>query len=154
MHLMRILLIGNLILLPHVSWSLCVSVGQANLRDKPSASGKLLWTVGRYMPLLEVKSQGEWYQVQDLERKKMWIHYSLVSEDIDCAVIKIRQTNLRKGPGTEFGRTPLAVAFKYMPFKKLQREEAWLYLEDPYGGKHWVNEKNLWEPLAYTSLTY
>ncbi len=106
------------------------------------------------MPLLELKRKGGWLFVQDLEGKKMWIADSLVSDEFDCVVIKVKQSVLRKGPGTEFEKTPLTLAHKYMPFKKLQREEDWLYIQDDYGFKHWVFEKNLWEPLAYTQLTY
>ena len=151
---MRILLISSLFLIPQTGWTLCVKASQANLRAEPKASGKLLWTVGRYMPLLEVREEGGWYLVRDLEGKKMWIASHLVSDDFDCAVIRVNQTNLRSGPDSKSAKTPLSVAFKYMPFKKLQREEDWLYLQDPYGGKHWVIDRNLWEPLEYTRLTY
>ena len=84
----------------------------------------------------------------------MWIAASLVSEDFDCAVIRIDKTNLRSLPDAGSPKTPLSIAFKYMPFKKLQREENWLYLQDSYGGKHWVVESNLWEPLEYTRVSY
>lgn len=154
MYLMRILIISGLLALPSAGWSLCVSVEQANLRAEPKANAKLLWTVGRYMPLLELDQKGSWYLVKDLEGKKMWIHSGLVSEDFDCAVIKVNQSNLRVMPTASASKTPLSVAYKYMPFKKLQREENWLYLQDSYGGKHWVVDSNLWEPLAYTQLSY
>lgn len=127
---------------------------QANLRSKPTTNSKVLWTVGRYMPLLEVDSKGSWYLVKDLEGKKMWISSALVSDDFDCAVIRVNQANLRKGPEASFPKTPLSYAFKYMPFKKLQREEDWLYLQDAYGGRHWVIDRNLWEPLEYTRVNY
>jgi hypothetical protein len=84
----------------------------------------------------------------------MWIYSTLVSEDIDCAVIRVSQSNLRTQPSAQSAATPLSVAYKYQPFKKLQREENWLYLQDAYGGKHWVIDRNLWEPLEYTTLSY
>ena len=136
------------------AWSLCVKVDQANLRAQPSARSKLLWTVGKYMPLLPVKQKGAWIQVKDFEGKKMWIHGGLVSRRLDCAVVKVSKTNLRKGPGVRFGKTPLNSARRYMPFKKIKRDGAWLKLQDDYGYKHWVFEKSLWEPLAYANLTY
>ncbi len=151
---MRIFFISCVLLLPQWGHSLCVSVSQANLRAEPKASSKLLWTVGRYMPLLEVDYQNGWYLVKDLEGKKMWIYSSLVSEDFDCAVIKVSTTNLRSLPNPTAPQTPLSVAYKYQPFKKLQREENWLYLQDSYGGKHWVIDRNLWEPLEYTKVSY
>ena len=106
------------------------------------------------MPLLAVRQQGDWILVKDLEGKKMWVYRKLVSEKIDCAVVKVGKAILRKGPGTEFSRTSLSFAHRYMPFKKLQREGAWLYLQDDYGFKHWVIENNLWEPLAYSRVNY
>ena len=135
-------------------WALCVKVSKANLRAKPSAKSKLVWTVGKYMPLLEIKQKGSWIQVRGLEGKKMWIHGGLVSTRLDCAVVKVSKTNLRKGPGTRFGKTLLQSARRYMPFRKIERDGAWLRLQDDYGYKHWVFEKSLWEPLAYSSLSY
>jgi SH3-like domain-containing protein len=154
MYLSRILLSLNLLFIAYQSQALCVNVGQANLRAEPKPNSRLLWTVGRYMPLLEVKYQGGWYLVKDLEGQKMWIASQLVSDDIDCAVIRVNQSNLRTEPDAKASKTPLSVAYKYMPFKKLQREENWLYLQDAYGGKHWVIDSNLWEPLEYTRLSY
>lgn len=134
--------------------ALCVVAEEANLRSRPSASGTLIWKVGKYMPLIELKEKSGWYLVKDLEGKKMWISAGLVSAEIDCAVIKVAKSSLRRGPGTEFSKTPLNFAHKYMPFKKLERDGAWLHLEDDYGYKHWVVENNLWEPLDYTTLSY
>lgn len=140
--------------IPSYSKALCVKVDQANLRSKPSAKAKLTWTVGKYMPLLAVKRKGSWYQVKDFEGKKMWIFSKLVSSRIDCAVIKVNKSILREGPGRKFAKTPLGSAHKYMPFKKLDRDGAWLKLQDDFGYRHWVYEKNLWEPLAYSNITY
>ena len=139
---------------PSYSMSLCVNVEQANLREEPSASARLAWTVGKYMPLMMVKQKGPWYQVKDFEGKKMWIFGKLVSTRIDCSVVRVDKTILREGPGTQFGKTPLGTAHKYMPFKKLDRDGAWLKLQDDFGYRHWVYEKNLWEPLAYSQITY
>lgn len=135
-------------------FALCVQAPQANLRAEPKADAKLIWTVGKYMPLLALKQKGSWIQVRDVDGARAWIHESLVSDQFDCAVVRVGKAQLRKGPGTEFANTPLSTADKYMPFKKLQREGAWLYLEDDYGFKHWVVENNIWEPLAYTRLNY
>lgn len=144
----------SLMLWPQNSWSLCVKVSQANLRARPSAKSKLLWTVGKYMPLLGIKQKGAWVQVKDLQGKKMWIHGGLVSDSFDCAVVRVSKSVLRKGPGTKFKKTHLSSAYRYMPFRKLGRDGAWLKVQDDYGYKHWVFEKNVWEPLEYSKLTY
>jgi len=144
----------SLIFIPFTASALCVNVSQANLRSKPSKKGRVLWTVGKYMPLIGIRSKGNWVNVKDLDGKKMWIHGGLVSEDIDCAVVKVNNSSLRNGPGTNFSKTLLSYAGKYMAFKKLGRDGAWLQLQDDFGHKHWVFEKNLWEPLAYSNVTY
>lgn len=135
-------------------WAICVSATQANLRTEPSANGKVIWTVGKYMPLMALEQKGDWIQVRDLDGQKSWVHGGLVTDEFDCAVVKITKSTLRKGPGTQFAKTPLSIAHKYMPFKKVDRDGAWLHIEDDYGFKHWVYENNLWEPLAYTQLNY
>lgn len=106
------------------------------------------------MPLAAVEQKGDWIQVRDLDGQKMWVHGGLVTDEFDCAVIKISKSTLRKGPGTQFAKTALSTAYKYMPFKKIDRDGAWLHIEDDYGYRHWVFENNLWEPLAYTQLSY
>jgi len=136
------------------SHGLCVDTVQANLRAKPDSKSAIVWTVGKFMPLRGVKQEGSWIQVIDVDGSKAWIHDSLVSDSIDCAVVKVTKAQLRKGPGTMHSSTPLSFAHKYMPFKKLDRDGAWLYLEDDYGYRHWVSESNLWEPLAYSKLNY
>lgn len=154
---MRLIFLGwvlTVFAFPNVSWGLCVTANKANLRGSPSSKGKLIWTVGKYMPLIQVKRKGGWYQVKDLDGKKMWISSGLVSSRIDCAVIRIPSSTLRKGPGKRFPTTPLRLAYKYTPFRKIDRDGAWLKLKDDFGYDHWVHESNIWEPLEYTRLSY
>ena len=148
------LFLGLFCFCPDGAVALCVNTAKAHLYAEPSYSAKKLWTVGRYMPLLELRSKGAWYQVKDLDGEKMWIPQSKVTYDFDCAVIKVGKSTLRRGPGTRHPQTPLSYAGKYMAFKKIRRDEAWLHLEDDFGFRHWVFENNLWEPLAYTTIDY
>ena len=139
---------------PSLSHALCVTSAKANLRAAPSATSQLLWTVGKYMPLLEVGRKGAWYKVKDVDGKIAWIFRDLVSSRIDCAVIRVSSSILRNGPGKRFPKTPLGRAFKYSPFKKIERDGGWLKLQDDYGKKHWVFENNIWEALEYSRLSY
>lgn len=134
--------------------ALCVTVPKANLRAKPSTNSKVVWTVGKYMPLLEVSRKGPWYKVKDVDGKVMWIYSSLVSSRIDCAVVRVPASVLRQGPGKTKPSTPLGKAFKYTPFKKIDRDGAWLHLQDDYGRKHWTYETNVWEALEYSKVSY
>jgi SH3-like domain-containing protein len=136
------------------AFALCVSANQANLREGPSTQAKLVWTVGKYMPLMPIEQKGAWVQVKDLDGQKMWIYSSLVTNDFDCMAVRVSKANLRKGPGVKYPKTPLGFAHKYMPFKKIRRDGAWLQVQDDYGFKHWVVENNIWEPLNYTQLSY
>ena len=154
---MRLIFLGwvlTVFTFPNVSWGLCVTANKANLRGSPSSKGKPIWTVGKYMPLIQVKRKGGWYQVKDLDGKKMWISSGLVSSRIDCAVIRIPSSTLRKGPGKRFPTTLSRLAYKYTPFRKIDRDGAWLKLKDDFGYDHWVHESNIWEPLEYTRLSY
>ena len=138
----------------NVSHALCVIADKANLRAEPSSKGRLVWTVGKYMPFLQIGRKGSWFKVKDMDGQVMWVFNKLVSTRIDCAVIKVRQSLLRNGAGKRYPTTPLTKAFKYTPFKKLDRDDAWLKLQDDYDGKHWVHESDVWEPLEYSRLNY
>lgn len=140
-------------LLPSFGWSLCVKKSVANLRAAPSTKAPLVWTVGRYMPFVKVGQDGKWIKVKDVDGRLMWIYKSLVTSSIDCAVVRTT-ASLRVAPGKANGKTPLARAHKYMPFKKIKREGAWLRVEDFRGGRHWIYESNVWEPTNTTKLSY
>ena len=105
------------------------------------------------MPFVKVGSDGKWLKVKDLDGRLMWIYKSLVTSSYDCAVVR-KTASLRSGPGKSKGKTPLAKAFKYMPFKKLKRDGAWLRVEDFHGKRHWIYESNVWEPMNTTKLSY
>ena len=132
MRLLALVAFYSVFIFSNHSLALCVTAEKANLRNKPSGSGKLVWTVGKFMPLLEIKRQSGWYNVKDVDGKSMWISASLVSSRIDCAVVRKPSSSLRKGPGKRFPTTPLRVAYKYTPFKKVDRDGAWLKLVDDF----------------------
>ncbi len=138
----------------HLAHGLCVSSPSANLRAGASSKSKVTWRVGQYMPLREKSKKGGWYQVEDLEGQTHWVHRSVVTSDIDCLVVKAANANLRTGPGTEFSEAEFAVADRYMPYQKLERDGAWLKIRDDYGGVYWVHEKLIWEPLNYSNIEF
>lgn len=134
--------------------ALCVSVAKANLRARPSVNSPITWRVGRYMPLLKLSSRGKWYKVQDLEGTKHWVYRRLVSSQMDCVVVKNRFTNLRTGPGTKYKKSAMLFAERYFAFKKLDRDGGWLKVQDDYGMNYWVFDRNVWEPLRYSTIRF
>ncbi len=142
--------------LPGYLWgnALCVSVERANLRANPSTNAKITWTVGRYMPLLQTGSKGGWVKVQDLDGETHWILGSNVSGRIQCVVVKSKFTNLRTKPTTGAPLADITLADRYTPFKKLQREEAWLQVEDEMKEKYWIIDSGVWWPVKRSSLNF
>ena len=127
---------------------------KAHLRAGPSVRSELVWVVGKYMPLFPIDQKGSWIRVKDMDGQKMWISSTLVTNEIDCAVVKVFRSSLRRGPGTKFSKTPLNYANRYMPFRKLERDGTWILVKDDYGFKHWIHENNVWEALNYVRLNY
>jgi len=105
------------------------------------------------MPFIKVGQEGKWYKVKDLDGRLMWVYKSLVTSSYDCAVTRTT-SSLRVAPGKSKGKTSLGKVHKYMPFKKIKREGAWLRVEDFRGGRHWIYESNVWEPMNTTKLSY
>lgn len=55
-----------------------VAKADINVRQKPSASSKVLWVVEKGYPLKFIKKQGSWLQVEDDSGVKGWVHSSVV----------------------------------------------------------------------------
>jgi len=53
--------------------------------------------------------------------------------------INAPDANLRKGPGTKYGKS--WEVFKYMPFQKVSKSGNWYKVKDIDGDVHWVYEK-------------
>jgi len=120
-----------------------VTVGQAELRDKPAVSGsKVVAVVPLATPLAVQNSQDRYLQVKDFKGTTGWIHNTLVGKN-PAAVITKDSVNVRKGPGTEH-----PVAFKGMrgeAYQVLEQQEGWVRI----GGKDeersgWISKTLLW----------
>jgi SH3-like domain-containing protein len=132
----------------------CVVVPKANLRTGPNTKSPISWTVAQNMPLMRVEDKNGWSQVVDLDGNKHFVPSKSVSTKISCAVIKTKTAKLRKGPGSGKPEADLAIAEKYTPFRKLDRDGAWLLVQDEYRGKYWVNETNVWIPLNRSHIAF
>lgn len=132
----------------------CVTASRATLRAEPSARAKTTWVVGKYMPFKKIGAKGSWVQVQDLDGEKHWTESRNISTRINCVVVKTRTANLRRAPSSTAELAEIPIADKYTPFKKLERDEAWLHLEDSYKDKYWVSDSAMWWPVNRSNISF
>ncbi len=124
--------------------ALCIDQKKANLRQGPGTHFEKLWQVFKYMPFKEMKKQGKWYRVKDLDDDIYWVHTKLTTDKYKCAVIKNDKTNLRKGPGTKYDPLSWSPVDKYFSLKVLKIKEKWVQVEDGVGDKGWVSKSLIW----------
>ena len=106
------------------------------------------------MPLLRVSRKGNWIRVKDLDGEFHWIHRKLITNDYDCMVVKSSISNLRTRPTPRASKTDIGFADRFTPFKKLDRNGNWLLAEDDYGQKAWIYDRNVWEPIRYSTIEF
>jgi len=131
---------------PVSAQALCVSTSQANLRSGPGTQYKKIWEVYRYMPFRKVgaSTEGDWYAVQDVDGDVNWIHSNLVTTQMQCTVVKRATVNVRKGPGTRYGRTKWSPAKQYDAFVVLQKKGLWVRVKNEWGEAGWIHTGYLW----------
>ena len=132
----------------------CIAQNKVKMHSKPDPKAKVSWVVGENMPVLEVNKKGAWYQVQDFEGEKHWVHARHLTWRGSCVVVKSQVANLRLGPGQKFASTDLGSVKRYAVFKKVGRDDDWLKLQDSYGQIHWAHENNFWEPREYSRVNF
>ena len=124
------------------------------LRKGPGLSFPVSWAVPKYMPLLKVDQKGAWFKVQDLDGEIHWVLSKAVSRKMACAVVKTKVAKLRKGPGSNQPLADLASVDKYTPFRKLDRDDDWVKVEDDFRATYWVHETNVWIPVSRTRVEF
>ena len=126
--------------------ALCVNVSKANLRSGPSTKYEKVWEVYKYMPFMKVgvSLSGDWYAVQDVDGDVSWIYKKLVTDKYQCAVVKSTEVNVRKGPGTNYGKTSSGPAKQYYSFRVLEKQGQWVKVKDEWGAIGWVHTDFLW----------
>ena len=126
--------------------ALCVSAVKANIRSGPGTQYAKIWEVYRYMPFRKVGAStgGDWYAVRDVDGDVNWIHSGLVTTRNRCAVVKRVTVNVRKGPGTRYGRTTWSPAKQYDAFVVLQRKGSWVRVKNEWGEVGWMHKGYLW----------
>lgn len=124
--------------------ALCVNVPKANLRKGPGTNYEKTWQVFKYMPFKKLTKKGAWYKVQDVDGDVHWIYEKLVTDEFDCAVVKVDEANVRSGPGLKYGKNNLSPVIKYESFKVIKRKGSWVKVTDEFGDTGWIFRKLLW----------
>lgn len=137
-------LLATALALPGTATALCVKATEANLRAGPGTNYQKTWEVLQYMPLKKIGQQGKWYQVEDVDGDRHWIYSSLVSDAMRCAVVRVKEANVRTGPGTRYAQSELSPVEKYYSFKVLQTKGAWVKVQDEVFDGEWIAKKLLW----------
>ena len=133
-----------LIILSNYSHALCVNVAEANLRNGPGTKYEKTWEVFKYMPFSKQTKKGNWYKVKDVDGDTHWIYRKLVTNKIQCAVVKVDKANIRSGPGKGYSQNALSPALKYDSFRVLTRKSSWVKVKDEFGDTGWIFRKLLW----------
>ncbi len=124
--------------------ALCVEVPEANLRSGPGTGYQKTWEVFKYMPFKKINKKGNWYKVQDVDGDRHWIYKKLVTDNFDCAVVKVNKANIRSGPGMHFKKKDFSPSLQYDSYKVLKRIGKWVEVVDEFGNKGWIFRKLLW----------
>lgn len=97
--------------------------------------------VPRYYPLSIQRTEGEFFRVSDYGGREGWIHKSLTSKQ-KGVVIKVKQANLREGPGEEF---PVAMyGYRGVAFKVTEEKNGWLKVQHEGGQGGWIFKSLTW----------
>lgn len=132
--------------IPGAASALCVKVPEANLRQGPGIEHEKSWEVFQYMPFKKIGQQEKWFQVEDVDGDTHWIYGGLVTDDLQCAVVKVDKANVRNGPGTHFAKSPLSPVDKYYSFKIIESKDDWVKVRDEVFNDGWVAKSLLWAP--------
>jgi SH3-like domain-containing protein len=91
-------------------------------------------------PLKVLEHRDKWLKVSDYENDKGWIYASLVS-DTPYVIVKVREGNVRSGPGTEHGKVGKVV--RDVILKKVEKKGSWLKIRHPEL-TGWIHQQLIW----------
>lgn len=140
------LVAAGLLLAPALSHALCVNVKEANLRTGPGTQHAIAWEVFRYMPLQKVSVRQGWTQVRDLDGERHWVLSRLVSNRLQCGVVRAGTAQVRSGPGAHHPTLAWSPVERYFSFRVLRQQGGWLQIQDDRGDKGWIARSLVWQP--------
>lgn len=111
-----------------------------NLRSGPETTYEVLFQLPKGYPLKVLEQRGKWIKVSDYENDKGWIYAGLVS-DTSYVIVKVKDGNVRSGPGTNYGKVGKVV--RDVILKKLENEGVWLKIQHPEL-TGWIHQQLIW----------
>lgn len=146
MRIVRMVLVG-LILSSVIHASICVAeivsikAPKANIRSGPGTRYKILWSVGKFYPLQVLKRKGKWYRVRDFEGDVGWVYRKATSK-IPAVVVKVRQANIRSGPGAQYQVDFFAE--RGTAFQLIKQVGNWIQIRHLDGDMGWIFRSLVW----------
>jgi len=117
-----------------------VSRDGVNLRSGPDTKYNVLYELPAGYPLKILSRKGEWLKVRDFENDRGWIFSSLVSKT-PYVIVKVKQGNVRSGPGTNYDKVGSVV--REVILKQVKRDGNWVKIQHPQLSG-WVYKNLIW----------
>ena len=134
--------------------AVCAKSSLVTLKEEPSDKAKTTWKVAKFMPFLRQEKKGLWIKLVDLEGAIHWGKARDFKADIRCVVVRVAVAKLRSEPSETAPTANLKTVDRYTPFRRLAEEGPWIKVEDEMGNRAWINETNVWKPLAVKPISF
>jgi SH3-like domain-containing protein len=126
---------------PAAAERMAVAEAVANIRSGPGATNPVIWKIEKYHPVEVIQTKGAWYQFEDFEKDRGWIHQSLLNKT-KTVITKNKTCNLRSGPGTD--HSIVFTVEKGIPFRVVKTSGAWILVEHADGDQGWISRSLVW----------
>ncbi len=111
-----------------------------NLRSGPETHYEVLFQLPKGYPLKVLSTKGKWLKVSDYENDKGWIYSTLVTNS-RYVIVKVKEGNVRSGPGTKFEKVGKVV--KDVILKRVSQKGDWVKVSHPQLSG-WVHKQLIW----------
>lgn len=132
----------------------CVTAQRVSMHEEANSKSPVTWTVTQNMPLMRLEKKGNWAHVQDVDGDKHWIPANAVSGRVPCAVVRVKNARLRRGPSSSAPIAELSIADHYTPFRRVGGEGEFVELQDEYGEHYWASDKSVWYPVKKLEIKF
>ena len=131
----------------------CVSNKDVVSHAEPRASAKTVATFSKYTALkLTGKAKKPWVEVEEYDGRLSWVPRNSLSSRLNCVVVRVDKSRLRKGPGEDFPAENLAQRGE--GFLNLGGEDGWIQVQSSTGQKSWLNMEHSWHPTYKTRMSF
>lgn len=135
-------------------WALCVRQSYVDLKLQPKTKSEISWTVGKYMPLVEVSRRGKWLRVKDVDGAFHWSPQEALTAAFKCGVVKQGKVFLYREARAKAPISQYEFLDRYTPVRVLERDSGWYKVRVAYRGDFWVLSKNIWIPKSYIKVKF